>query len=77
MHNIDFDAKEADNSVSCRGFLPAGVVAMDARAPARPPMAMTCQSFKSLAGSPNALPACHALLCQDSIVPRHLRKTAS
>lgn len=29
---------------------------MDASAPARPPMAMTCQSFRSLPGPPNALP---------------------
>ena len=32
---------------------------MDASAPANPPIAMTCQSFRSLAGAPKALPACH------------------
>ena len=32
---------------------------MDASAPAKPPIAMTCQSFRSLAGAPKALPARH------------------
>ena len=44
----------------CEGISPAGVVAMEASAPANPPIAMTCQSFRSLAGAPKALPAHHS-----------------
>ena len=50
---------------------------MDASAPARPPMAMTCQSFKSRAGPPKALPALRqSLLEEASFVPSSHRSQA-